>query len=334
MADLRYRIKSIRISETQAYKEATAEELKVLIAITDKGGFGSFKELCDLAGVSKSRLISSLAFWEEAGAIARIKDGGNIVIEEFAERIVDEELFEERAIDVAAEIRDKALADFISEYAILAGKEQLSAMEVSLLTSIANQYGLSAEYLATLCAYIHSKGGISIQKLRIKAKKLCEDGIDTVSELEAHISRIEKESNVSSEIRAIFGIYGRSFSKSEKSYIEKWTGEYGFGIGIISEAYDKAVLSTGSARFRYIDTILKDWYEHSCKTVSECNARYAERKADKDAQRQKKRSESGAKASVKPKKPASRYGDFDPEEALRKALARSFSQSDSEESEN
>jgi DNA replication protein DnaD len=72
-----------------------------------------------------------------------------------------------------------------------------------------------------------------------------------------------------------------------------------------------------------MEKILSDWFDSGCKTLQDCIARSNETKSVLKSEKTK---ESNPKPSSKKKTP--RYGDFDPEEALKKALERSFSNSE------
>ena len=92
-------------------------------------------------------------------------------------------------------------------------------------------------------------------------------------------------------------------------------------------AYDICVMNTSKLSFKYMDKLLSDWNESGAKTLEECEKRYTERKAELDAEIQKKKDDNEKRRPEKTKESPSgkiKYGDFDPEEAFKIALSRSF----------
>ena len=80
--------------------------------------------------------------------------------------------------------------------------------------------------------------------------------------------------------------------------------------------------ATGKLSLKYMDKIISDWHDAGAKTLEECEVRLREGKAELVS---KEESDGGRNRSRKKTvKSAQRHGDFDPEEALRRALERSF----------
>ena len=326
MTKLNYRINLLRITSNPAFKEATVEELRTLIALTECGGeVEGIKELAAMAGSSQARCKSAIAFWEESGVI-REDDGTPTIIDEFEERLVRGEIDEEPAIEVAESIRNENLASMLDDCAAQLGVACLSNTEIKNLTGLCTQYALTPDYIATLTAYKTSKGRTTVRIICNEAMRLSDKGIKTTEVLDAYLKSLEESSGAEWEIRRILGIYGRTLSPSEKGYFKKWSEDFGYSAAIITEAYDIAVLNSKSGRgdLRYMDKILTDWHEAGCRTVNECKAR-------SEAERAKLTTEKGAKKSKKSEAPTPRYGDFDAKDAFMKALERSYGKENDEE---
>jgi DNA replication protein DnaD len=71
---------------------------------------------------------------------------------------------------------------------------------------------------------------------------------------------------------------------------------------------------------RYMDSVLTDWHNAGCKTVSECKARSAARHYTDKSAEPKKRQKTDA--------PTPRYGNFDVNDAFKKALERSYGENE------
>ena len=321
-----YACAPLSVTETEAFFEASREELRVLLALIEKGGkFESAEALAAVAKTSKARASSALAFWDEAGVIRKDSDAPTIT-EEFEERIRLGEIREITAKEAATSIRNSGLADMISECAALMKRTSFNSAEIKELTALYEQYALSEEFIVTLAAYLAEHGKLTVTKLVNRAIKLTEREIDTPSALESYIIERESESDAEREFRKLFGIYGRAPSKTEKECFKKWSSDYGYFTEIVGEAYDIAVTNATRGHLSYADKLLARWYESGCRTLAECRARY---EADEAEKKSKKENEKQKKVTPKPKK--ERYGDFDPEEAFLKALERSYGEDFSEE---
>ena len=319
MTGLNYRVNLLRITESPAFKEASREELRALLALIElEGKAEGAEKLSDMAGISLTRCRSALAFWEESGVI-REDDGTPTLTDEFEERLVRGEIDEEPAKEVAESIRNESLASMIDECAMLLGQACLSNAEVKKLTGLYTQYSLSPEYIVTLAANKAKNGRTTVKIICNEAIRLSEKGIDNVEALDAYLKNLEESTGAEWEFRRILGIYGRNLSPSEKGYFKKWSEELGYSTAIVTEAYDIAVLNTktGKGDLRYMDKILTDWHEAGCRTVNEC-------KAKAEADRAKLTAEKAARKNQKSQPETPRYGNFDVNEAFANALERSF----------
>ena len=320
---LEYSVLPLSLSGKESFIDASKEELRVLLALIECGGeIESEESLAALASTTKARCAAALTLWREEGVI-RLADKSPTVTEEFEERLRKGEIIEVGAKEVAASIRDSALADMISECTKILEKSSLNTDEIKRLTALHEQYGLSPEYIITLAAYMKNRSSrLSVVALVNKAIKLHEKEIDDLSSLEGYISDTENTSEAEKAFRKIFGIYDRSLTKSEKDAFARWSRTYGYYTEIVTEAYDIAVNHTSRGYVSYADKLLTAWYEAGCRTVSDCKRKY-----EADAEERKTRRNQNAKAAHQSKKSAEdkeRYGSFDAGEALMKALERSF----------
>ncbi len=316
MPKVNYRIDRLAVIGNPAFTEASKEELRALLALVELSGVcESESDLASAAKISPARCKSALSFWEESGVI--LPEGTPSVTEEFDDRLNLGEIDEVPSKQVAASIRDENLADMINECAMLMGVACLPNQDVKNLTALYTQYSLSAEFIVTLAAHLAQRGDITVRKLCNEAIRLQSKGCDNAEALDAYILDMAESSGAEWEFRRVLGIYGRNLSASEKKYFKKWSEEFGYSVGVVSEAYDIAVLNTKTGRgdLRYMDSVLTAWHEAGCRTVSECKE-----KAEADRLRR----ETDGKKKQKTTAETPRYGNFDINEAFNNAVARSF----------
>ena len=307
------------MTATETFASASAEELRVIIALMENDGkFESEEALSKISGVSRARCLSAIALWSAEGILDVADDSDEpTIIEEFEERIRRGEFEEIGAKRIAKTIRDNNLAEVINECSTLLGIPTLPTEDIKTITRIYTEYSLTADYILMLAAHLSSKNKFTVMNLKLTAEKLISDGINTPTELEQYIKSKENNDYRFAEYRRLLGLYGRNLSKSEKETFAKWMDEYIYSLPIIEEAYDIMAQSIGKYNLAYMDAILTDWHNADCKTVEECKSRA-----------EAKKTEGGytAKASRKSKteSPKPRYGDFDVEDAFKRALARSY----------
>lgn len=313
----KYKVFPLKITDKAELFDATAEELRLLLALIEReGDAGDESALAESAGISVGRCRASLRFWLEAGVILEDGSSGRI-IDEHPDRVGKGELIEESGVKVAADIRSNNLKPLFDELAAIF-ERNLTTGEAKIVSGVATQYGVSVEYLVALAAHLKGTRGFTVAKLRDRAITLTDKGIDNLEALEIYISEKEKELKCEWEIKGILGIYDRNLVPTERRYFKKWSEELGFSGDIIREAYDITVMQTGGRSLPYMNEILVKWSEAGLKTPEECRE-YSEK--TRPEQKTPAKSGTGRKRGTEPKP---RYGNFDIDEAFQNALLRSY----------
>lgn len=327
---LRYTLRTERLLSSAEFAIATADELRVLLALIVLKDSCTVSLLAENAGVAPERAIHSLSFWKRAGVLS-VENGENDIgpkesniFDEYDEPLNPERPLEEPRTDIAAAIDKNRLKETLfdriaKEYL---GRDSLSDREATLLAKLITQYRFDNEYILTLAAYVAAHGTFNINRLVKEAGKLYLKDILTVDRLDDYLKARENETDYQWRLRNLIGIYGRNLSKEECDYAAKWSTVYGYSDPILEEAYSITVRNKTHFSFPYMDSVLTRWHDLGCKTLEECKAASAGFSAEKKA-------EIEAKSAKKPQEKKSgkeqpRYGDFDTEEVVRRALERSF----------
>ena len=311
-----------RVTDSDSFREARSDELRVLIALLESAGEEiSYSKLAKMASVSESRARAATELWRAEGVIGDFNDssvGEDNIHDEFENRF-SSDMYEERSVDSAKTVRDGELSALIDECATLMGKAALSTEEVKKITSIYSQLSLSVEFILTLAMHLAESGNLTAVRLAKRADSLVDSGIDTLESLGSYIEEHGAESDVDKEFRRLFGIWNRKLSKRDREYFKKWSAEYGYSTEIVGEAYNiwSCNDAAGKLNLKYIDSILARWHELGYKTVSECRAHS---ECDSREHAEKKGEKVGRKRGEK--KPE--FIDFDVDEAFKKALERSY----------
>ncbi len=312
------KVKTELIPRSECFTEASAEELRVLLAIIAHGTSPIDAEsLSRLAGTTQSRVKAAVTLFESEGILENANDSLSNVIYEFDDKCNDEE---QTHLELANEIRRSDLHDLLSECENMLGKT-LEHRDTARISALVTEKGVSVQYVLTMLAYLIDKRNtpVTAAMLSREVDSRLKAGITTLEELEIYIEEKTKEVNGEMEMRRVFGIYDRTLTPSERKYFKKWMHEYMFSAAVIGEAYDIAVNATSSRSYPYIDKILTGWHEAGCKTLDECRAR-ADMRRDEYAKKNVK--------AAAGKKDSPKYATFDSDEALLRALERSYNDQD------
>ena len=58
------------------------------------------------------------------------------------------------------------------------------------------------------------------------------------------------------------------FSKSQKEDVSRWVTVFNYDTDIIMYAYQLTVKNTGKCNFKYMNTVLDNWYSGGVRTVA------------------------------------------------------------------
>lgn len=321
MTEYTFKVKLEGITALECFKEASKDELKLLVAFIERDGESvSAEELSKMLGISVARVKSGITLFCEYGVLTECDGKPLAEVEYEFEPKKKEKSSRDTSLEVARSIRENDLYEMNRELESIFEKT-LETREIERITSLYTKEGLSPEYILTLTAFLKdTKMNLTAELIVREAKKLVAKEIDTLEALEIYVKEKSDEIAGEMEMRRLFGIYGRKLAPTERAYFKKWLHDYGYSSGIIGEAYDITVVATSSLSLPYIDSILKEWHEAGCKTLEECRARVNIRKTTNPKK--------ANNTSQKPKKTATaetpKYTDFNSEDALLRALERSY----------
>lgn len=322
MTDKTFKVNLSGITSLDCFRDASKDELKILVYIIASQG----EEICvdalaEELGISRARVKACITLFEESGVIAKCHDGLFAEVEyEFELANSDKKDRKDSSLEVAKSIRDNDLYELNLEMENIFEKT-LEAREIERITSLYTKKGLSPEYILTLSAHLKDKRQVlSVEAIVREANKLIAKGIDTLEELEVYVKEKNEEIAGEMEMRRLFGIYGRTLTKTEREHFKRWMHEYGYSATIIGEAYDVTVAAINKISLQYINSILTEWHNSDCKTLEECRAKINTRKHDntKNVNNNTQKQRKSITAEI-PK-----YTDFNSEDALLRALERSY----------
>ncbi len=322
MSKSHYIIVPERFCDCAELADATAEELRVLLALVNLDIDGSdTAKLARLARTSTARAKAAVTLWLESGVIAEYDGNTPAVTEEHESKVRRGELSELSATEASEIIHKDNLAPVLYECARLMGRAALNQSEAKMLTALMTEYSLTDEYVIVLAAHLAPKKRLTASRLRDEAIKLVGRGFDSVEKLEKYIKEQEYLEGVEWEYRRLLGITGRIPSERECEHIRRWSVELGYSVEVVKVAYDVCVMNLRKVSLPYMDKLLTAWHEAGCRTAEECKAKL---EADRATMRCEKAEKQNARRKPLSEAPTPRYGNFDVNEAFAAALSRSF----------
>ena len=326
MVEYTFKVNLEGITERECFKDASKDEIKVLVAFASMNGKSVTAEaLAEMLDISKARVKAAVALFEESGVLTPCDKSHFLAEVEYEFEPRKNEGKKSDSLGASKSVRDNRLHDMLMEVETLFEKT-LTTTETERITHLYTEKGLTIEYILELIAFVkETYKSMSVNRVVQEANKLIAKNVDTHEALEVYIK--EKSKEVAGEwiMRELLGIRGRTLTNTERDFFKKWMHEFGYSKDIIGEAYDITVSATGDRSLPYMDSILTGWHDADCKTLEECRTKAemhkyeGKKKANNSSQKSKKTVEADTPM----------YTDFNSEDALMRALERSYGDSDS-----
>lgn len=137
----------------------------------------------------------------------------------------------------------------------------------SSLLIMHDHYGLPVEVILMICNYAKTVGKQgSLAYIMKTGAEWADSGIDSFEKASEKIARLENANRLWADFRQITGVENPRPTAKQTEYLEIWVNNYGFGIDIISLAYERTVEKKGSISYGYMNGILRSWHESGHKT--------------------------------------------------------------------
>ncbi|MCQ2385984.1 MAG: DnaD domain protein, partial [Clostridia bacterium] len=260
------------LSALPAVREATAEELRTLLALKESGKPLSAKEVASLCGLSEEECGDALSFFRGAGAVTLRRNeaqDGPQKPERGKKPVLSGDKLPDFSPEKAAEVIDRNhLASFITSCQEIYGKE-FSPVDVGILVGLLEQLELSPEYVSILLAFCEERDRKPLKYVEKVAFSLFDRGITTVDGLTRYIETKHLHDSRFGYFRKLFGMGERALTAKEEAAMLHWVEEYGFSDEVVGLAYDITVNQTQKASVAYADKILSGWFAAGCHNVSD-----------------------------------------------------------------
>lgn len=147
------------------------------------------------------------------------------------------------------------------------GSLSITLREKQAIQEFNLRYGWNTEFIMAFLQLCFERGAKQVHLYQQIAKKVYENGINSVEGLFSFMNDLDWIQYKVGEIKKCIGQYGGVTSPQREMYL-KWYNSWKFGHEIILRAAEETV-RTNSPSFKYIDAILHDWYTKGVKDVSD-----------------------------------------------------------------
>ena len=147
--------------------------------------------------------------------------------------------------------------------------KSFTAQDYNNVMNLKSYFKFSDEYILLLLEHCVDVEKASWSYIRKTAVNLYDEGVSSYSKLEEHFSARRNKRSLEYKIRRLLGIGEREFTKTEKSYIEKWIG-LKTPIEILTKAFEITIdKCNGKYSYPYMAKILDNWHTNGLKTIED-----------------------------------------------------------------
>ncbi|MBO6158754.1 MAG: DnaD domain protein [Firmicutes bacterium] len=143
----------------------------------------------------------------------------------------------------------------------------LGPSDMMILFSFYDYYRLSTDVILYLIRYSLEGGNRSFRYMEKIAEDWSDHQIETVEQAESYTLRYR----VFLPIFKALGIPYHNPNRLESESIDRWLYQYGFTMDLVIEAAKRTISSTGKPSFKYMEGILRSWYQQQVKTLQDVN---------------------------------------------------------------
>ena len=147
------------------------------------------------------------------------------------------------------------------------GTLSVTLREKQVIQEFNLKYGWSTDFILIFLQLAFERGLNQVQSYQHVARRVYESGIDTVGGLISFINDLDWIQYKVAELKKCIGQYG-GVTKPQREMYLKWHRQWNFGHELIMRAAEETI-RTNNPSFKYIDAVLRNWYEKGVKDVKD-----------------------------------------------------------------
>lgn len=250
-------------------KLASEYQLKaVLIFIKNQNDKNVVELISKKLSLSESEVEECLDYWVQRGVL-NSKD--SVVKKEKTSKTVTisvstEKPTREEAVNRISDCKElRYLTDVVQQKL----SRPITTAEMKTLVWLVDCYGLPVPVIIMAVQYAIDSERLNFSYIEKVCVDWAKNDITTLQQAEERVNALYLSKTAWNIVRSAFGIEKRKPSKQEKTYSDKWVNEYGFAKDMLVSAYDICINKTAKINFKYIGSVLDNWYKLGYKTPSD-----------------------------------------------------------------
>lgn len=247
--------------------KAKGEYVKIYIMLlryTQLGELGvTASFLAENLGILENDVIKALDYWDNLGLLkVNTYDGmGNISVE----IMQGSSILDESSITNKKEKEEKPISSpMLSEIELLLNRP-LSSSDMEKFLYFKEEYNFPEEVVILLVQHCVQKDITNLRYMEQVAITWHSEGITSIELAQQNIKNHEDKWTNYRKVLNYLGIKEKNIMKPQEDMLEKWFYDYEFTTDMIINACDISFNNLGKGEIKYIDGILRSWYNDGIK---------------------------------------------------------------------
>ncbi len=249
-------------------KTATHTQLKVLLYFMRNisGGIDP-QNIAQALSLPLSEVCDALDFWQQCDMLV-----GEVKKHTETKTVIINSELPSRADVIKRGLEDKQLMFLLREAQLKFGRN-LKQNESQLIVSLYDDHGMDPSVLLLLLGFAAREGKCNLSFIKKTATAWLSQGVETVMDAEAIITKSAKQNLAWQMVQNAFGIERRNPSAKELEYSNLWINEWKISADLLKAAYDACVDSKTKLSMPYIAKIIETWHKDGITTPEQITAK-------------------------------------------------------------
>ena len=231
---------------------------------------GEKKSLCDIASDLNTNILEIKSSIEFLKNIGLLKSKIKLKKEDKVKPSIYETTFKYKKSDPEFVVnrisKSSEISFLVKEAQIILGRP-VSNLDCAAIIMFHDTDGLPVNVILMLLQYTVSIGKNNMRYIEKVASSWGKEGIDTIEKAEKKIKDLQNKEKSWEKVRNLLELGNRAPTEKEKECCFNWINNLKISLDLIKEAYDKCINLKGRYIVKYIDAILKDWYNKKITSV-------------------------------------------------------------------
>lgn len=145
----------------------------------------------------------------------------------------------------------------------------LSTGDSAVLLALHDNDGLPVDVILMLLQYSVSIGKMNMKYIGKTGESWAKDGIDSLQKAEKKIEELNRKNLIWKNFENLIGIEHRAPTAAESEAVVRWFDTWNFDEKMVRESYERCVNMNGKYVLKYMDSIIKRWYNQGIVTIEQ-----------------------------------------------------------------